>query len=138
MQTGNAEQALDVLQRASDLDPKDTQVLLLLGMSHCLIKQYHEAIAVLTRAVKLDPKNAYARNTLGAACLSVGDLKPARKHLNLAIRLDPGLSVAYYNLAQVYGFDLPPKLEKAREYYQKALDLGTSPDPEFEKLISYP
>ena len=138
VQTGNAEQALEVLQQASDLDPKDTQVLLLLGMSHCLLKQYHEAIAVLTRTVKLDPKNAYARNTLGAACLSVGDLKTARKQLNLAIRLDPGLSVAYYNLAQVYGFDLPPKLEKAREYYQKALDLGTSPDPEFEKLISYP
>ena len=138
VQAGNAEQALEVLQRASDLDPKDTQVLLLLGMSHCLLRQYHEAIAVLTRTVKLDPKNAYARNTLGAACLSVGDLKTARKQLNLAVRLDPGLSVAYYNLAQVYGFDLPPKLEKAREYYQKALDLGTSPDAEFEKLISYP
>ena len=138
VQTGNAEQALAILQQASEIEPKDTQVLLLLGMSHCLMRQYHEAIAVLTRAAKLDPKNAYARNTLGAACLSVGDLKTARKQLNLAVRLDPSMSVAYYNLAQVYGFDLPPKLEKAREYYQKALDLGTTPDPEFEKLISYP
>ena len=52
-----------------------------------------------------------------------------------AIELQPNYTEAHFNLAVFYLQRTPPAVELARRHYQKALDLGASPDAQLEKSL---
>ena len=57
------------------------------------------------------------------------------KELEKATTLNPKYPDAWFNLAVLYATSEPPQLDKARECYRKAVELGAMPDPSLEKLF---
>ena len=100
--------------------------------------QFNAALAALSQATLLDPKNPLAHQYLGVTVGKKGWLSAAEDELRQAIELDPLAAEAHFNLAVFYLQRSPPATELARRHYQKALDLGSPPDPEVAKNLPTP
>ncbi len=75
---GKSKDALALYQRASDLEPQNTQFLLYLAQAMTRAEEYTKATATLARLLKIDPSEAW-----GYACLAEIDL--AEKHTSMAL-----------------------------------------------------
>lgn len=93
------------------------------------------ALAALAQAVLLEPKDARAHLFLGVTIGKKGWYLGAEEELRKAIELQPNYTEAHFNLAVFYLQRTPPAVELARRHYQKALDLGASPDAQLEKSL---
>ncbi len=138
LQAGHSTEALGTLRESVRLAPSDVQAQWLLGMAYCRLQQFQPALEILRPLVAQDPAHWMARNTLGAALLGAGLFPEARQELERVVKESPRLSDAHYNLAQVYVFSRPPDMEKARQHYRKALELGALPDRDLEQLLRMP
>ncbi len=135
LRMGQPDPALAAARAAVTAAPADQSAQLLLGLALAGTKQFNEATRVLGPVVRQDPLNLEARNALGAAWLGLGDMAAARRELEAALRLNPRLRDTHFNLAQVFFFSKPPDVERARQHYKRALEMGATPDPQFEKLL---
>jgi len=95
--------ALDMLLKAKELNPKDSKIRNNLGMSYYFKKQYPLAIDEISEAIKLDERNSDARNNLGAIYIEQGELEKAEKELNKVIEdlIYQHQFRTYYNLALI-------------------------------------
>ena len=87
---GAFEQALDPLQRATQLDPNSYEAWHDLGLTYFRLQRYKEARAPLQRAVALGPDSYPAVVMLGATLYMLGDDAAALPVLEHAYRLNPG------------------------------------------------
>jgi tetratricopeptide (TPR) repeat protein len=124
------------LEMSISLSPQDAFSHSNLGNVYFQLGRYDEAIRELETALKLDPNDAKSWNYLGCCCSEKGDEQGAEQDFKKAIKLDRNCGDACFNLALVYATARPPDRKQARAYYQQALDLGISPNPRLEKLIS--
>jgi tetratricopeptide (TPR) repeat protein len=124
-----------LLKKAVRLNPDIAPAWLTLSMCQQRIGETDAALASAAQAVALDPKNSRAHATLAVTLVSKGWYSGAEAELQRAIELDPEFGEANFNLALLYLQRTPPAVELARRHYQRALDLGESPDPSIaEKL----
>jgi tetratricopeptide (TPR) repeat protein len=133
---GNIDSSRDLLQKAVSIDLNNGPAWLLLGMNALDRGEDEEAFADLARAVLLDTSNPRAHNYLGMAAGRKGWTEAAETELRRAVELDPAYADANFNLAVLYLGRTPPLTEMARRHYQRALELGTKPDPAVDKLLS--
>lgn len=133
--SGNEEAAQTALRRATRLKPDDAATWLALGVASCEAGKLDAALAALAQAVLLEPRNARAHSYLGVTLGRKGWMDGAEAELQRALELDDKLSEAHFNLAVVYLRANPPMPELARRHYQRALDLGASPDSLVEKEL---
>ncbi|MCZ2203897.1 tetratricopeptide repeat protein [Bartonella sp. A05] len=81
----NLEESLQILQKASELDPPDGYILDSLGWAHYKLKQYDKAIQMLESAVRLKPEDPTFNDHLGDAYWQVGRKREAVFQWNHAL-----------------------------------------------------
>ncbi len=79
------------------------------------------AVGAFSTAVRSRPENEIYQRNLGVALLETGDYKRALQHLNKALELNPGSAKTHYYVGLAYAKQR--KFDKARDFYQKVLDL---------------
>lgn len=134
-QLGQLEEAETCLRRAVALAPNDAETRSLLGIVYFRRGKVDDAFAELTRAVALNPRHAEAHNYLGITLSEKGWTAAAEQQIRKAIELNPNYADAHFNLAVLYVNLRTPRYELARYHYQKALDLGATPDERLAELI---
>jgi Flp pilus assembly protein TadD len=134
-QQGKLDQAEVFLRQAAAEAPNDSSTRSLLGVVFVRKGNLDDAFNELTRAVALDPHNAEAHNYLGITLSQKGWSTSAEEEIRRAIEYNPQYADAHFNLAVIYAKQRTPRWELARYHYQKALDLGAAPDPQFEALL---
>jgi tetratricopeptide (TPR) repeat protein len=122
--------ALQVLDRAKQLDPDEISIYLNQTVTLCNLKRYTEAQASALIALKLQPYSALALNNLGAVFQKLGDRESAKASFETAIALDNNYLDPRINLAGIYSnyFDF----EKTRVEFEKIL----SDFPNIDKITS--
>ena len=132
---GKLPQSEKALTKAAALAPKDFFVNCTLGIVYYRQGKFEKAIESLTQAVAIDPSSATAHNYLGIAASQKGWYEAAVKELEKATTLNPKYPDAWFNLAVIYATSEPPSLDKGRECYHKAIELGADADPSLEKIF---
>jgi Flp pilus assembly protein TadD len=115
------------LEKAKEIKPKNSQVLLLLARTYAILNNYNEAIKNYVEIAKLPEfkNSAEIYNELGVLFFKKKDYKRAVRFLNKAYSLDPklpslnlNLAVFWENLAKLYKKENSKKaLTTAIKYY---------------------
>ena len=116
-----ADRALDYLQQALVLDPRDPATYDALARLWRNGGLLNLALGDAYRAVYHAPASAIARNTLGTVFQALGNRREAQKQYERALQLDPRASYALNNLC--YGAILNREPAKAVSACQAALSL---------------
>ena len=117
--SGDADRAVELYQRALELDPGNVAVLIHLGVTY-----YHRAaVAAATRiledVVRRAPDNAPAHYYLGLCYYRLARGEEAAASLKKTLALEPDAEIAYYWLGVVYYF--MGKLHEAVAAYTELL-----------------
>jgi tetratricopeptide (TPR) repeat protein len=99
IETGHADQAVEVLAAARDAEPGDAALQLALGAALSAAGRDAEAALELKRAIDLDSRSAEARYQLGLAQLKQGNAQQAAGSFRRAVQLDPSHFQAQLQLA---------------------------------------
>ncbi len=133
---GRAEEAERYLERAIRVKPDAALAWMTLGVIHTNAGEIEAATADLAQAVYLNPKSPQAHNYFAVAMAKRGWYDAAEDELRKVIELAPNFAEAHFNLAMVCFRENPPAVELARRHYQKALELGAEPDPDFAAKLN--
>ena len=125
-QTGRHEIAIQLIQRALELDPNNAQVHNNLGVALNFQQKWTEAAACFCRAAELAPDDAEIHENLGAVFKRQAKLTEAISSYRRALELEPERAVARHNLALIFhdmalAFQDKGNLQKAIENYRQAL-----------------
>jgi Flp pilus assembly protein TadD len=107
-----------------------------LGVIYLNQNDIEAATAAFAQAVYLDPKNPQAHNYYAVTLAKRGWYDGAEDELQKVVQLAPDFAEAHFNLALIYFQRNPPAVELARRHYQKALELGAQPDPDFAAKLN--
>jgi len=133
---GRQDKAQGYLQRAIRVQPDAALAWMMLGVIAMNENKPEAATADLAQAVYLNPKSPQAHNYYAVMLAKRGWYDAAEDELRTVITLEPNFAEAQYNLALVYFERNPPAIELARRHYQKSLDLGAAPDPDFAAKLN--
>ena len=125
--------ALEPAHRAALLAPKNAKILGNLGAVFNGLKDFESARTYLARALEVEPGLANAHNNLGNALYGLGLNQLSIQHYLNAILLNPDVVYFFTNLAEVYAAE--KQIEKAEEYFKKALDIDGANAVAFAGLI---
>ncbi|MDT3768000.1 tetratricopeptide repeat protein [Gleimia hominis] len=90
--------------------------------------QLFENIQELERKKAADPDNVEILNQLGISYLDAKDVSSAQDNLERALQLDPKNTTVLYNLGFLYMSSTPQQLDRAREVWQKVVELDPKSD----------
>lgn len=120
----NFEDAVDILSRRVQSNPRCATSYNLLGIIALQINQLEQAEQLLKISVSLDPADADAHSNLGVAIRRLGRAEQSLDCFESALKLKPDISDFEQNLAiayqDLYNFEL------AHHHYQRAVDLNPS------------
>jgi tetratricopeptide (TPR) repeat protein len=108
---GRITEAIETLERAVDLNPRDTRLLRELGLTHMLMRQYPNAASCWDRLISVAPDQTMAYHLKAWNDLLVGNTKGARSSLEAMPETD--------ELANVWWWYLQLMMERK---YQQALE----------------
>lgn len=100
----------------------DVDLLMALGVSYGLNRQYEESIATLKAVVAIDPASAEGYNNLGVYYDEWGKTEESKQALNMAISLDARSDRGYYNLGNSLAH--AGEFMEAIDQYKIALELN--------------
>ena len=123
------------VNHALTLDPQDAAILFSLGRLRYAQEKYDDALDAFSRSASADSNKFLTQYMLGKTLVQKGNRVQAEKALRKAVQLNPRSSEAQYSLAVVYATQQPPFKELAQWHYNKALNAGMAPNPDFEKLL---
>ncbi len=98
LQQGNPARGIDLIGRASALNPAVPAYHANLGEGHRLLGQFDRAAACCRTALRLQPDFPAAANSLGLALLARGQAEAGIAQLREAVRLQPEFAMFYNNL----------------------------------------
>lgn len=101
LKAGNTRSAMPLLERATQLDPKQPQVWSYLGLGYLRAKQTDRAIAAFRKQVDVNPQDARAWDYLGVTLESQKQHADAEAAFRRAIALDPLDAIAYPSLGAI-------------------------------------
>jgi Flp pilus assembly protein TadD len=96
---GRVERAEQCLRRAAELNPKDANIPVALGVALGRLGRCDEAVDVLRTAVSRDERNPWAHRNLGAMLLQAKQTAESIPHYQAATRLLPNDQIAWLGLA---------------------------------------
>ncbi|MGI8990550.1 MAG: tetratricopeptide repeat protein [Bryobacteraceae bacterium] len=103
---GKRQEALQELQRATELMPRDTEAFYYLGRLYFEADNAPAALTAFQKAVELDPSNVRARNNMGQSYEAMGRLLDAERSYLRAIEVEKGQAKKSgwpsYNLGLLY------------------------------------
>ncbi len=97
-----AADAEKAIRTALGMNPRDDQLLHLLGVALIRQQREEEALEPLQKAISLNRRDAEYHNALGVALRNSGRVGEGVESLQRALKLEPGLQDAHYNLGQAY------------------------------------
>ncbi|PYT30373.1 MAG: hypothetical protein DMG58_14595 [Acidobacteria bacterium] len=110
---GEKEAALEEMNAAVQLAPRDPVLLLTLGRYYQKYGEQQKAVAVFEKAAALDPKSAEIPYSLAVSFITAEDEPAAIAYLTKALALDPRFDRALFLLGSIHmAFDRPDKAEK--------------------------
>ena len=118
MSSGDLAMAIEVLKRATEIEPKNKIAWNLLGMSYMGLRQDDAAIAALQKQIEINPYDEYAYNNLGRVYWQDRKYDDAVTAFHKQLEINPLDKFAHSNLGAMYSewhkYDLAvPELEKA-------------------------
>ena len=119
LKAGQAQQALERVNRALAANPRDPQARFLKGLIFTEQGKQPEAIEIFTKLTQDYPNLPEPYNNLAVIYASQGQYEKARSALEQSIRTHPSYATAYENLGDVYA-------KLASQAYGKALQLDAS------------
>ncbi len=125
-------EAVEHLDRATAIDPSNSQAFFNLAIVHMEIRKFERAKEDLTRAVALSPDSAAYQEKLGTVLIELKDWNGARKSLEKTVEVEPGLFKAYFKLGQV--LEELDDQQAALERYTQAIEGGPSFLPAYNAL----
>jgi hypothetical protein len=137
-ETGEDEAAKTHLEAALRQDPDDVEKLLALSFVHLRTGQHYLALGTLGRAAAQDPRNPDLQRYLGVACGNLGWSAAAEQQFKTSFELDGTNPETAFNLAVLIATSAPERIDDARTWYRKAIDLGAETDPGMEELFRGP
>jgi tetratricopeptide (TPR) repeat protein len=137
-QLGNLLAASGNLRKSLEINPANAANWQTLGLIYFEQGELNLAVAALCHAIHENPGDGRSRLYLAAIIRDYGWREASITELERAVQLDPKLRDAHFNLAASYLESSPPRIELARRHYFAALDLGSPPDPQIEKLLASP
>ena len=99
LQTGHADAALNLLQKAGHVVTLSAQATLLLGISEAAVHGSEAAQTIVEKAIALDPQLALAHNILGFCYFRAADYSRAYDAYAEALKLEPGNGLFAYDAA---------------------------------------
>jgi tetratricopeptide (TPR) repeat protein len=102
LERGRAVVAIERLQHALEGDPKNVQIMVLLGGTYLEIKDLPHAMEVLTRAKALAPRSWIAYRDLAQVRLAADDPDGAIEEYQAALELEPAQPRLVTELATLY------------------------------------
>ena len=132
IERGSYASAIELLQKASNLNPNDKYVYTNLGRAYYWIDEYDKAASCYQKAADIDPNDKTIHSNLGNAYYWMGDYDEAIRHLQKARNLDMDCEkIAYYLGRTWLALD---KLEEAKWATEKALNIVPDYQPVLEVL----
>ena len=135
MKINDVNQAITLLTESLELLPSETDLVVLLAVADCRDGRFAEAVKLMAPFDVWRGKNADALLTLGTAYMGMGELGKARDAVEKALAINPDYAEAHFNLAQILLTIKPPDVTKSQEHYQRAVELGSPVDLEFENAL---
>jgi len=128
---GNLQLAEVLLQRATEVDPKNKFAWNNLGLIYFAMRQDDQAIASFQKQIEVNPYDEYAYNNLGRVYWNDRKYEEAVKSFNKQIENNPLDKFAHSNLGAMYSewhkYDLAvPELEKAASLSPESGELQVS------------
>ncbi len=123
------------LEKAIAVDPKDAFSLTTLGAVMIEQSRIEDAIGYLERANESQADDPITLNYLGVASSQLGQFGKAEQSLRRAITVNPEYAEAHFNLAVIYATAKPPSIALAKRHYEKALELGSTPDQRLAAML---
>ncbi len=127
--------ALEIANRLRQDYPENARALKLIGLAEWRRGRLVEAGDALKQALKSEPDSAHLHNYLAVICHALGDYETARHEFLRAIELDGQLVEAYFSLAVLLTSPEKLDLKAAKEYYEKAIQLGRRRNEDLEKIL---
>jgi tetratricopeptide (TPR) repeat protein len=126
----DANAAINVLNKAKTLNPKDAEVLVALGDALRTESKNTEALGNYQAALDIDPKLAHAKVATGVIWKYANNFESSETEFKNALALDPNYGPAYREWAETdvrWAFNDPrmasAKIKEATEQYKKYLSL---------------
>ena len=133
LQQQKPKEALSVLEKATSLNPKDSEAESLTGLCLSMLGLHKKAEARLCKAIKLQSKNAEFQNNLGLIRRKLRKFDDALICFDKAIELAPEYAGAIFNKANT--LNEMGKLERAVELYKKTILLDPSHAGAYRQLL---
>jgi tetratricopeptide (TPR) repeat protein len=116
--SNNLPMAIQLLKRATEVDPKNKYAWNLLAAAHMGLRQNDDAIAALKKQIEINPYDEYAYNALGRAYWQERKYDDAVTAFNKQLEINPLDKFAHAGLGSMYSewhkYDLAAaELEKA-------------------------
>lgn len=105
--------------------PESSVTMCVVGNAYSLAKDSKAALAMFVRARQVDPTHSYAHSLEGYECLALDQRSEAESAFREAIRQDIRHYNAYSGLGELWY--RKENDDKARNYYQAALDINPTP-----------
>lgn len=115
------QETIDLLERASRLDPANLTVLLDLGRAHGLRYDYAAAERALEKAVRIAPRKAEALAEAGRRCQEFGHYEMAARYFERAAGEKDASAEVFVTLAELY--ERAHRSEEASALVERALVL---------------
>ena len=122
LQTGNYAEAVTLLKRVVELEPKDKVAWNNLGRAYFSLRQTDEAIDAFEKQIAVNPYDHYAYNNLGRAYASKQDYDKAETAFLKQLEVNPLDKYTPTNLGALY-FERQ-NYERAAEQFEKAIALN--------------
>ncbi len=118
MASNNLPMAIQLLKRATEVDPKNKYAWNMLAAAYLGMRQNDEAIAALHKQIEINPYDEYAYNALGRAYWQERKYPEAVTAFNKQIEINPLDKFAHAGLGAMYSewhkyAEAAPELEKA-------------------------
>ena len=126
------DQAIDSYQKAVLFDKYNSPALYNLGNSYYMKHELEKAINSYQLALKLNPNSAECHFNLATVFSDKGDYKMATEHFQTSLSHNPRNADCLYELGKLQQLRGHVNIEKAEEFYQRALEI----DPSHAKATS--
>jgi tetratricopeptide (TPR) repeat protein len=96
------EQAVEVCQKALNIESNDSDKLYRLGLSYNKMNRPKDTIAAFEKAINAGEEAAHSHRLLGTALYRMGKIRDSNKHSEIQHTLEINLDDAYYKLGLAY------------------------------------
>lgn len=126
MEKGPSMEMIQAMMKKLDENPDDVQIMYVLGEQFRRMKAFDRAKGLYVRALKVEPDNLQVLRMLGLTEFNLQEYQASAQTFGRVIQLDPKDFTTFFNLG-ILNKHFLDKPDKAREYFQKVIDLPDVP-----------